>query len=300
MFPKLRAWHEFLYREHSLGDGLVYIRHPWGSGQDNSPIWDRVMQRIQLTQEMVPEYQRVDRDLVDEADRPSEREYDRYAYLVKLFRDNDYDEARIKKVCPFLVLDVLFNTLLAQSNYDLAEMALLLGEDAAPFEAWAQQTAEGLRNKLWVEEHAIYFDYDLVADELIHAHVAAGFSPLFAGVPTAEQAERICQQLNSYGFCRLNDRCWAVPSYDKEAPGYSPTRYWRGPIWINVNWMLYRGLRRYGLNEYAEHVKQAILELPLRWGFYEYFDPDTGRGHGSDNFSWTAALVLDLLLEEGA
>jgi hypothetical protein len=32
-------------------------------------------------------------------------------------------------------------------------------------------------------------------------------------------------------------------------------------------------------------------------GFYEYYDPTTGFGHGSDLFSWTAALFLDVVLE---
>ena len=50
--------------------------------------------------------------------------------------------------------------------------------------------------------------------------------------------------------------------------------------------------------QYADRVKNSIIELPRRYGFYEYFDPDTGQGHGSDHFSWTAALLIDLLLEE--
>lgn len=300
MFPQLCAWHNYLYRERNPdGEGLIYIRHPWESGQDNSPIWDRVLERIELRPEMVPEYRRVDTDIVDSADRPSDEEYNRYAYLVKLAYENDYNEASIREACPFLVQDVLFNALLVQANHDLADIARLLGEDPILFDTWANETADQLNAKLWDEEHAIYFDYDLVADEHIHAHVAAGFSPLYAGAPTTAQAEKMCDNLNSCGFCRLDDVCWAVPSYDKEKPGFSPSRYWRGPIWINVNWVLYHGLRRYGFDTYADRVKQAIIELPQRCGFYEYFDPDTGQGHGSDNFSWTAALYLDLLLEEG-
>jgi hypothetical protein len=30
-------------------------------------------------------------------------------------------------------------------------------------------------------------------------------------------------------------------------------------------------------------------------GFYEYFNPLNGRGAGAANFSWTAALTIDLL-----
>jgi hypothetical protein len=30
-------------------------------------------------------------------------------------------------------------------------------------------------------------------------------------------------------------------------------------------------------------------------GFAEYFDPNTAEPLGADNFSWTAALTIDLL-----
>lgn len=200
---------------------------------------------------------------------------------------------------PFLVQDVLFNTLLCQANRDLAEIATILGEDPTPFEAWAETTAEAINTKLWDEEHGIYLDFDVVGGEPVPAHVAAGFTPLYAGIPDTGRAQRMCGYLNTSCFCRLDEPCYAVPSYDKGEPGYSPTRPWRGPIWININWLLYRGLRRYGHHEYAQWVRQAIIGLPRRHGFYEYYDPDRGQGHGSDHFSWTAALMLDVLCEEG-
>ncbi len=298
MFPKLCAWHAYLYRERDLrGDGLVYIRHPWESGQDNSPIWDRALARLLLTPDQVPTYRRVDTALVAADERPSSTDYDRYAYLVQLAYTNDYDEARIRQVSPILIEDVLFNALLVRSGYDLAQIALVLDENPAPLAAQAACTAAALNARLWDEEHAIYFDYDLVEGAPIHAHVAAGFSPLFASVPTIKQATRMLDKLNQCGFCPLDEQCYAVPSYDKLEPGFAGHRYWRGPIWLNVNWLLYWGLRRYGFDDYAARVKEAMIRLPQRYGFYEYFDPDTGRGHGSDRFSWSAALLIDLLSE---
>jgi glycogen debranching enzyme len=65
-----------------------------------------------------------------------------------------------------------------------------------------------------------------------------------------------------------------------------------------MNWLLLRGLQRYGFHEQAEYLRQSTIELVQEGGFYEYFHPTTGNGHGSDFFSWTAALLLDILLEE--
>jgi hypothetical protein len=38
-----------------------------------------------------------------------------------------------------------------------------------------------------------------------------------------------------------------------------------------------------------------MLHTVRRNGFREYVDPLTGDGHGVRDFSWTAALTLDLL-----
>ena len=49
IYPKLLKWHKYLYNERDIYDeGLVYIRHPWESGMDNSPVWDESFDRIQI------------------------------------------------------------------------------------------------------------------------------------------------------------------------------------------------------------------------------------------------------------
>ena len=71
--------------------------------------------------------------------------------------------------------------------------------------------------------------------------------------------------------------------------------YWKGPMWININWAIYCGLKKHGFNTWATKIREQILQIVAEQGFYEYFHPITGEGLGADNFSWTAALVLDLL-----
>lgn len=104
--------------------------------------------------------------------------------------------------------------------------------------------------------------------------------------------------LNSHCFCRMGESCYALANYDRCAEDYSPTNYWRGPVWVNINWMLYQGLKAYGYEEYARYVKNSIVKLVEQSGFHEYFEPFEGKGLGTDNFSWTAALLIDLLAEE--
>ncbi len=92
---------------------------------------------------------------------------------------------------------------------------------------------------------------------------------------------------------------WAVTSLAPNDPGFQPTRYWRGPVWPILNWVLQRGLERYGYSDEAEQLRQGVIELGRRAGFWEHYNPLTGRGHGGEQFAWTAALVLDLL-QDGA
>ena len=265
---------------------------------DNSPMWDEIMQRLQLRRDQIPSYHRVDTQLVAAQGRPVSTEYDRFAYLVQLFAECDYDEARIRPDCPFLAQDVLFNALLCQANRDLAEVAGILGEDPSTFEKQAQKTARAIESKLWDEEHGIYLDFDLVADRQIHAYVAPNFVPLFAGIPSEARASRMIETMESTGFGLAATDYYPVPSYDGYGFGFSPVQYWRGPVWININWFLMHGLKRYGFEEHAQRLRQVIIELCQKYGFFEYFDPLTGRGHGSDFFSWTAALLIDVLMED--
>ena len=299
VYPCLGTWHEYLYRERDPeGEGLVYLRHPWESGMDNSPMWDQILQRMQLRPDQIPKYQRADTHVVPKEDRPEEAAYDRFAYLVQLFEQRDYDEARIREDCPFLVQDVLFNALLCQAEQDLAQIARILGGDPSPHEARAAKTAAAMDRKLWDEEHGIYLDFDLNTYQPIGVYVAAGFLPLYAGIPDQERARRMLESMQNTGFCLKDESLVPVPSYDRYGYGFSPVQYWRGPVWINIDWLLMRGFERYGFPEQAERLRRAMVSLVQNAGFYEYFDPIGGRGHGSDFFSWTAALLLDVLMDE--
>ena len=137
-----------------------------------------------------------------------------------------------------------------------------------------------------------------------HGH-PPGLAPLYAGVPTVERARRMVERLAG-SRVDVDASGWAVTSLAPDDPGFVPTRYWRGPIWPILNWVLQRGLDRYGFTTLAKEVRRALIDLSGRSGFWEHYNPTTGAGHGGENFAWTAGLVLDILSiemeseEEGA
>jgi neutral trehalase len=148
---------------------------------------------------------------------------------------------------------------------------------------------------LWTAELPIYRNYDLVANSLVplsNSLVAAGFTPLFANVPSPKQALQMLKLMNSPHFCMIqearNGTCWPVPTLDRTNQNFSTHNYWRGPTWINIDWILLKGLENYRnvsseFREYATQLKNTILRLPQIVGFYEYFNPLGREGHGSGN-----------------
>ncbi|MDJ0898525.1 MAG: trehalase family glycosidase [Xenococcus sp. MO_188.B8] len=300
MYPRIYSLHEYFYRERDPNnEGLVYIRHPWESGLDNSPTWDIPLKAIVIDKNKLPEYERKDlKKGVPQSQRPSDDDYDRYVFLVDLFRRLRYEENAIYQECPFLIQDPLFNSILSKANEDLAKIGHILGKDTTQLEEWHEQTNRSLRKKMWHEHHGAFDAFDLLTGKRIETLTASGFLPLLCGAPTKENAQSIYHFLESNSFCPMhNHSCFSIPNYDLQGEYLDPKNYWRGPVWINTNWLLMKGLERYGFKEKAESVREDIIELVKRWGFHEYFDPYRGTGYGTDNFSWTAALFIDSLIE---
>ena len=104
IFPKLLSWHEYLYRERDIiKEGLVYIRHPWESGMDNSPIWDASLNRIKINKFKYSSL-RVDNKKVNSNERPSNLTYEKYIKLIEIFKDCNYIESEIINSSQFLIL----------------------------------------------------------------------------------------------------------------------------------------------------------------------------------------------------
>ncbi len=136
----------------------------------------------------------------------------------------------------------------------------------------------------------MFLDFDLQGERQIPSRTWAGLGAIYAGLVEGPQAAIMMDtyRSRSRGY-------WQLPSTLPEDPGFDAARYWRGPVWVNVNWLIARGLQDLGLSEAAADLGGATVDLVRRAGWHEYFHAETGRGVGGGDFSWTAALVLDLL-----
>ena len=215
-----------------------------------------------------------------------------------------------------------FNAFLALEVEALAHFArsLKLDEDARGWDAIRQTLVAGINARLWNEDAGFYLDYDLDRKQPSGVLASSGFTPLAARAASPAQARRLAahlEDLSTFGTPLQ------VASVAASEPHRSPDM-WRGPVWVNLNWLIAYGFERYpGLEPVAHALRrQTITEIEkfaLRYGtFFEFFDdrqqvdppallrkgsldPDESPFHQVFfDYGWTATLYIDLVMQEYA
>lgn len=294
VYPAILRYHRWLYEERDPdGIGLVVVVHPWESGLDNSPPYLDAGERVQLAYR--PKYERLDLLHVAAKNRPTNKDYDLYVYLLEQMRNVDWDQRRYLEDAPLQIEDVLFNSILCRADTDLASIAEIVGEDPSQARDWHERTSRAINDKLWDDGDGTYYSYDRVAGRLLHDDTIGGFHTLYGRVAPADRAQRLID-----GRLLDRKRYWPeggypVPTTSMDSPYFTPENYWLGPVWVNTNWMVMHGLEQYGRSDLAAEVRRTTVELVRRAGYREYYNTRTGEGYGTDSFSWTAALTIDLL-----
>lgn len=291
VYPNLVNFHRYLMTERDPEkSGLVTLFHPWESGRDDSPVWDDALARI--TVEDLPKFKRLDVLAVDGTEqRPTNEEYDKYIYLIELMKHHKYDQKALYEKFPFKIKDVAFSGILYVANRILSHIADLIGEDAGEILEWISRTEQNF-HKFFSGTDGLFYDYDLIINDRIIKRTVSSLAPLYSGLVSDQEAKALVKWISDADFDADYD---TVASTDEKESYFKPVTYWRGPIWINTNWVLWLGLLRYGYTERAEQIRQGVFKLVQNQGFREYFNPTTGRGLGGKNFSWTAALVIDMI-----
>ncbi|MFC3740766.1 amylo-alpha-1,6-glucosidase [Paractinoplanes deccanensis] len=294
LYPRLVAQQDYLTGQRDLGGGgLASIVHPWESGLDNSPAWDAALANVPADLSLLSVYRRRDLAVSHAAHRPTDTDYARYVGLVISYRAGDYSDTGLLERHAFAVECPSFNAILGAAELALAQIAgvLGLGGKADTHRERAQHITSAIVARLWNPETGMFHARDVRTGRLTAARCVSGLVPLMLPDLPAERVAGVLDAMRSERFGT------PVPSYDRTAADFDTMRYWRGPVWINANWLLRRGLMVHGLRDEAEDLRAAMVRLVHRNGHFEYFHPETGEGLGAPSFSWTAALALDLLAD---
>jgi hypothetical protein len=288
LFPKMLAWHRwFAQIRDPSGEGLAVIVHPWESGRDNSPEWDVPAQKIDIS--AVGPYERRDTNHLDASMRPTQLDYDRYYALLQFGRSLGWNQKRIGQENPFRMVDVGMTLILLRANRDLLELAQALGDTQAAAELQQRiAKAEKGVSWLWNEQVGAYCSRDVITGHSSGKITSASFLSFYAGIRNATRDRRLLQHLE-----RIAGRVkYLLPSLDPGDAGFDSLRYWRGPVWAVINFLVGSGLTSAGHEKWGERIRDDTRTLIGQGGMYEYFCPMTGRGVGGDDFSWTAAIWL--------
>lgn len=188
---------------------------------------------------------------------------------------------------PFRVLDSAFSAILARACRDLAELADELGEPRIAVESAERSERVSAALRARARSDGLIPPVDLRAETALEAPSAGLALTLLA--PGLES--RTIHALKRLLAGPLGSP-FGVRSLARDAEGWSPRCYWRGPVWANVSWLCALGLEWQGEREAAESLGARMLRAAESGGMREYFAPDSGRGLGARRFSWTAALTL--------
>lgn len=173
-------------------------------------------------------------------------------------------------------------------------LAERLNLDPTGWKLKAASQAERLEERLWNAEVGAYMDCNFRTGRFTGVLSPASFVPLFCGSASparaAQMAELAADPAHFYP---------GMPTVAYSDPGYSRDM-WRGPCWLNTAYFALKGLRRQGHTKVADEIRETILgwcasEEHLR----EYYDAKMGEGLAAIDFGWTAAFVIELILDWG-
>lgn len=306
VYPALVAYHQWLYDERDPhNEGLVLQIHPWETGQDNTPPWMhelhghllpwwvRLLEKTKL--EKLMSLLRRDTRIVPVDQRFSNVEALALFDVQRRLRRKNYDIDKILDHSLFSIEDLTFNCIFIRANTHLQQIAKSLREELPPELVENMKKTEEALEQLWDPFASEYFSRDFITHNLIKVSSIGALMPLYGGAISKERAETVVRLLeNKHRF----GPPYPVPTAPLDSPFFDANRYWQGPTWVNMNWMIIDGLERYGFKDHAKALREGTIELVDNAGCYEYFNPETGEPCGIDNFAWTAALTIDLLQQK--
>ncbi|MFQ4149837.1 trehalase family glycosidase [Arthrobacter sp. LAPM80] len=118
--------------------------------------------------------------------------------------------------------------------------------------------------------------------------------PLLTGRLSTQVLESLRESLTAPGALGA---AYPLPTVALGEPEFDADKMWRGPVWLNVNWLVVQGLQRSGMDaEAADLAERTVHMVRESGGIHEYWNPLTGaRAAGATTgFGWSAALFLDL------
>jgi len=189
------------------------------------------------------------------------------------------------------------NTYLVMQMDALARIAEVLGlrDDAVRWRQKADALATRLVEHFWDEEQGVFWATH--QHQPIRVLTPFNLYPLLTGRLDAHKRERVLQHLfNPAEFWTE----YPIPTVARSDPLYDPNQMWRGPTWVNINYLFIEGLQHNGYTEQARVLRDKTLNLLMRQNdIFEYYNPETGIAppRAAAVFGWSSAVFVLLAIK---
>lgn len=189
------------------------------------------------------------------------------------------------------------NTYLCIQQDTLAKIAHVIGEEeqALQWQKKADQLAQRMLEEMWDDDAGLFWARK--DQKFIKTITPFSIFPFMTGRLPAETTERLVTHLTD------ENRFWPrypVPSVALNDPKYNPEQMWRGPTWVNINYLIIEGLLKTGYHKIAQDLRDRTLELIANHkDIFEYYHPQTGEipPKAAAIFGWSSALYIDLAIQ---
>ncbi len=189
------------------------------------------------------------------------------------------------------------NTYLYLQQEALAKIARAIrkDEDAEMWQRRADEMARRMIDLAWDPKSGLFWASR--NGDRVNVRTPFNLFPLITGQMPSEISERLVAHLTD------ESQFWSrfpVPTVAMDDPKYDPFKMWRGPTWVNVNYLLIEGLQRSGYTDLAHELRTRTLDLICcRNDIYEYYHPVTGENppNAASMFGWSSAVFIDLAIQ---
>jgi hypothetical protein len=199
------------------------------------------------------------------------------------------------------------NAMLVSEEKSLAAMARELGKnsEAASWDERARTRTGLINGSMWDESTGFYYnvdrsdnDFSFKAPNDLKRREIIGFLPLWAGIADSMQAATLVRTLlDSSMFWRP----YGVPSLSASDTYYNPKGYWNGPVWVEWDYLIQRGLQAYGYKAEAKELARRvaagmIAQLKKDHNFWEFYSPDEPWAGYHKTYIW-AGLIARMMAD---
>jgi putative isomerase len=192
------------------------------------------------------------------------------------------------------------------------------------YQKMADDLLQAIREHCWDPKDGFYYSVDLDLRPVVQPEKAwqfhmgqprnwdcliqrlgvwSGFLAMWSGVATPEQARQMVERnlVDTNTF----DAPYGIRSLSKMEKMYdlratSNPSNWLGPIWINANYLVFRGLVKYGYKDEARKlvektVKLLGMDFEKNGALHEFYLPDNGEPVMNRGFQDWNYLVLNMI-----